>query len=134
MARSPGAPWVVIKRPMRAPQGLLAAHADCQPVPAIRMAGWGPPPRQLHHTSSTTMVASVAMRAAVAAPARAALPARRRGALAVRAATALPAEVRTRSGAMHGSGRAMQAGRPTPSPLPATCRSRPSPPWATACL
>ncbi|PRW44534.1 20 kDa chloroplastic [Chlorella sorokiniana] len=41
------------------------------------------------------MVASVAMRAAVAAPARAALPARRRGALAVRAATALPAEVKT---------------------------------------
>ncbi|KAI7844797.1 hypothetical protein COHA_001677 [Chlorella ohadii] len=41
------------------------------------------------------MVASVAMRAAVAAPARAVLPARRRGALVVRAATALPAEVKT---------------------------------------
>lgn len=81
------------------------------------------------------MVATVAMRAAVAAPARAVLPARRRGALAVRAATALPAEVSAASRPMHGNVRAMQAaGAHPPPPLPATCRSRPSPPWATACL
>lgn len=65
------------------------------------------------------MVASVAMRAAVAGPARAVLPARRRGALAVRAATALPAEVRTTRRAMHGSVWAMQAaGAQCLTPLP----------------
>lgn len=72
------------------------------------------------------MVATVAMRAAVAAPARAVLPARRRGALAVRAATALPAEVSAASRPMHGNVRAMQAtgAHPPPPCLPPAGQDR----------